>query len=167
MARSGCLAALGLPLVDLALDLLGWPVPDCTSAQLQRDGRVLTGEDARGADFVLAQLDIPEGPTLRLCCSWSGDTDSQSECLIRVTCERGCLEMRNLGGSPSDFETRRLTGGATSQVLASPPDDWAGRAAMFWLDRLSQDNGFDHPCERLVDLASVLDNVEVTGRLGR
>lgn len=42
--------------------------------------------------------------------------------------EKGGAALRNLGGSFYDFEATAFEG-VTRRVLASPPDDWGGRAA--------------------------------------
>jgi hypothetical protein len=43
--------------------------------------------------------------------------------------------------------------------VASPPDDWGGRAAADWARRLAAGERFDPGCERLVDVSAVLDSI--------
>ena len=48
---------------------------------------------------------------------------------------------------------------STRETLAIPPDDWGGRAAADWAERLAAGDRFDPEAERLVDVASVLDRI--------
>ena len=49
--------------------------------------------------------------------------------------------------------------GTASELLVSPPDDWGGRAAAAWAERLAQDRSFDPAAEWLVDVAQVIDRI--------
>ncbi|NDV49282.1 Gfo/Idh/MocA family oxidoreductase [Yangia sp. PrR003] len=157
-AGGGCLTDLGTHLVDLALWLLDWPEMKCTSAQVRHRGSRVPIEGSAVEDFALATLETPSGLPIRLSCSWKLPAGQDAEISASFYGAGGGVSMRNLGGSFYDFETRRLNG-CTSEILASPPDDWSGRAAMAWLDRLAHDSGFDPACGRLIDVAAVLDDI--------
>ncbi|WP_235940069.1 Gfo/Idh/MocA family oxidoreductase [Salipiger sp. PrR007] len=157
-AGGGCLTDLGTHLVDLALWLLDWPEMKCTSAQVRHRGDRVPIEGSAVEDFALATLETPSGLPIRLSCSWKLPAGQDAEISASFYGAGGGVSMRNLGGSFYDFETRRLNG-CTSEILASPPDDWSGRAAMAWLDRLAHDSCYDPACERLVDVAAVLDDI--------
>lgn len=74
--------------------------------------------------------------------------------------------MRDLGGSFYDFETRRLNGCAL-EVVALPPDDWDGRAALEWLRKLSLETSYDPDCEKVVSVARVLNEICARARVQR
>ena len=63
-----------------------------------------------------------------------------------------------MDGSFYDF-TAELYHGTARETLATPPDAWGGRAAADWAERLSAGERFDPECERLVDVAAVLDRI--------
>ena len=66
--------------------------------------------------------------------------------------------LRNVAGSFYDFEASR-TVGTRREVLASPPDDWGGRAAIAWALALADDPGFDPAADEFVRLAQALDDI--------
>ena len=66
--------------------------------------------------------------------------------------------MRNEKPSFYDF-TADLFKGRERQRLSSPPDDWSGRAAVEWLEELSQGEGYAGTTEGLLESARVLDRI--------
>ena len=70
----------------------------------------------------------------------------------------GGAAMRNENGSFFDFTAERWRGTAT-ETLATPPDDWGGRAATDWARRLAAGERFSMEAERFVDVAEVLDRI--------
>jgi predicted dehydrogenase len=158
LAGGGCLMDLGVHLVDLALWLLGGPDLTCRSAQILAKGRPLPAEGRAVEDFALATLETASGVPIRLSCSWNLPAGCDAVIAVDVHGTEGGASMRNLGGSFYDFEARRLTG-CRSEILAAPPDDWGGRAAVDWLERLSRGGGFDPACEELVAVSRVMDTI--------
>jgi hypothetical protein len=71
---------------------------------------------------------------------------------------QGGAALRNVNGSFYDFVAERYRGTAR-ETLASPPDEWGGRAAADWAVRLAAGEQFDPEVERLVDVARVLDRI--------
>jgi hypothetical protein len=63
-----------------------------------------------------------------------------------------------VGGSFYDFEAHR-SHRQGREVLAAPPDDWGGRAAIDWARRLAEGEGFDPMAERLAEVSQVLDRI--------
>ena len=53
-----------------------------------------------------------------------------------------------------DSPTLRVT-----LIVPEPPDDWGGRAAVEWLERLAAGNRFDPEAERLTTVARVIDAI--------
>jgi hypothetical protein len=70
----------------------------------------------------------------------------------------GGAAMRNVGGSFYDFNAERYRG-TSKEHLASPPDEWGGRAAADWAQRLGNGARYDAEAERLIDVARVLDRI--------
>jgi hypothetical protein len=61
-------------------------------------------------------------------------------------------------GSFYDF-TAELFHGTSRETLATPPDEWGGRAGVDWARRLAAGERFDAASERLVEVAAVLDRI--------
>jgi hypothetical protein len=70
----------------------------------------------------------------------------------------GGAALRNVNGSFYDF-TAELFHGTSRETLATPPDEWGGRAGVDWARRLAAGERFDPAAERLVDVAEVLDRI--------
>ena len=63
-----------------------------------------------------------------------------------------------MNGSFYDFEAYRFDG-TRRELLVSPPDEWGGRAAADWAERLAQSRSFDPEAERLVDVARAIESI--------
>ncbi len=154
----GCVIDLGIHLVDLALWLLpGARVTD-VRARLYAQGRPLGPEPDVCEDHAVALLDLSTGGTLSLACSWF--LPAGQDAVIRASFygTAGAVELANVGGSFYDFTATR-NDGTSRHVLAEPPDDWGGRAAVEWARRLAAGERFDPAGEELVEVARVLDRV--------
>jgi predicted dehydrogenase len=143
LAGGGCLIDLGIHLVDLAL---------------QRRGRGFERVEARlvGAPVethAVAQLD-----EVRIACSWNlhAGRDAVIEASFYGT--DGGVSVTNVGGSFTDFRCERLRG-TRREPLVEPPDDWGGRAAVAWAERLAAGAGFDPAADELVVLHEVVDRI--------
>jgi predicted dehydrogenase len=158
LSGGGCLIDLGVHLVDLALWLLDWPEVRCTGAQLFAGGTRVSGDDAAVEDFAAATLESEDGTLIRLACSWNLPAGQDAVIRAEVFGTGGGAAMTNVDGSFYDFEAAFLDG-CRREVLAMPPDDWGGRAAVDWLRRLEAGGRFDPDCRRLVTLAETLDSV--------
>ena len=69
----------------------------------------------------------------------------------------GC-EVRNVGGSFFDFAADYLNG-RERETLASPPDEWGGRAAVEWLNKLAAGERFAGTTTGLAETARTLDRL--------
>ncbi len=149
LSGGGCVLDLGTHLVDLALWWLGGPEVRQVSALLRGDPVERYGT---------AQLELDGGASLRLACSW--ELHAGRDCVFEASFygTDGSVSIANVDGSFHDFagEVRR---GTTSRIVGVPPDDWGGRAALRWADRLARGERYDADVEELVAVASVIDRI--------
>lgn len=157
LSGGGCVMDLGVHLVDLALWTLGGRVERVTS-RLFAAGEPLTGRSDRVEDYGVATLELDDGTAVRLACSWRLQAGCDAQISAAFYGTEGGAALRNVGGSFYDFVAERYRGTATA-TLASPPDEWGGRAAAHWAKRLSTGSGFDPAAEQLIDVAQVLDRI--------
>jgi predicted dehydrogenase len=153
LAGGGCLIDLGIHLLDLALWTLGWPqirsvVARCHGSPLE--------------DYAAAQIELETGTVLRLACSWH--LHAGRDCMLEASFHgtQGGASFRNVGGSFSDFVAERLDGTRT-RTLVAPPDEWGGRAAIQWAQRLAAGAGFDEAAEEYVHVHRALDRIYGSG----
>ncbi len=154
----GCVIDLGVHLVDLALWLLDFPTTRGVSSQLFADGAPLGDGAEQVEDYAVATLELETGAVVRIACSWKLHAGCDAVISAAVHGRDCGAEMRNVGGSFYDFSTERYRG-AARETLASPPEDWGGRAAADWARRLAAGERFNAVAERLVDVAQVLDRI--------
>ncbi len=151
----GCVMDLGVHLVDLALWVLGFPEAGDVAAQLYAGGVPLVGEAVE--DYASAQVRL--GATaVRLACSWrlAAGQDAVIEASFYGT--GGGASFRNVGGSFYDFEATRFRG-TGRETLASGAEEWGGRAAAAWAQRLAAGERFSADADELVAVSRVLDGI--------
>src|SRR4051812_30875324 len=158
LSGGGCVIDLGIHLVDLALWMLNYPQVTDVSSRLYSKGKPLGGHPGTVEDYAIARFDMENGATAQLACSWN--LPAGREAVIEATFygTGGGAALRNVNGSFYDFTVERYNG-TTSETVASPPDEWGGRAAVAWARQLAEDMSFDHSIERLVSVAGVLDRI--------
>jgi predicted dehydrogenase len=158
IAGGGCVMDLGTHLVDLALWSLDFPWVDSVSSRLYKQGRLLARPIGCVEDYAVAQLDLANGATVRLACSWR--LPAGQDAVIQATFygTQGGVALRNVNGSFYDFIVERFRG-TRRETLATYPDPWGGRALLDWARRLPHDNSFNPESERLVEVAAVLDRI--------
>jgi predicted dehydrogenase len=159
----GCVMDLGIHLVDLALWTTGFPAIAHTDARLFAGGAPLTGEGVE--DYAVATLDLQDGPTVRLACSWRLNAGQDAVIEASFYGTQGGATLRNVDGSFYDFVAERHRGTAR-EALASPPDDWGGRAAADWARRLAAGGGFDPDARHFAAAAEALDRIYAAATTG-
>ena len=159
-ARSGggCVIDLGVHLIDLALWTLGFPEVATVSSSLFAKGHSLSDRAAQVEDYAVATLQVADGPAIQLACSWQ--LQAGREAVIGATFygTGGGAGFHNCDGSFYEFIAERYFG-TRRETLAAPPDDWGGRAAVDWAQRLAAGAKFDPVAARLVDVAHVIDRI--------
>ncbi len=159
LSGGGCVIDLGIHLVDLALWTLDFPQVEAVASRLHAGGRRLALPTSSVVeDHAVAQIDLAGGCVVRLACSWNlpAGRDAVIEASFHGT--RGGAAFRNVGGSFYDFTAERFEG-TRAEPLASPPDDWGGRAAVHWARALANGGRYDPSIERLAEVAAVLDAI--------
>jgi predicted dehydrogenase len=158
-AGGGCVMDLGIHLVDLALWTLGFPAVARVTASLRAAGAPLSaGDPGQVEDFAAAQLELASGTTVQLACSWR--LAAGRDCVIEAAFygTSGGAALRNVDGSFYDFTVERYRG-TTTEVLATPPDAWGGRAVVAWARALAEGGRFDPEVERIVEVQAALDRI--------
>ncbi|MBX4952169.1 Gfo/Idh/MocA family oxidoreductase [Rhizobium binae] len=157
LSGGGCVIDLGVHLIDMALWCLDFPQVVETTSTLLKAGEPLDNlEDVE--DFAVATLTLANGAVIRLTCSWRLQAGCDAVISADFFGTAGGASFKNVNGSFYDFAAQRLRGTAT-ESLAQPPDDWGGRAAVDWAARLAGGQTYDPACERLVDLAKIIEDI--------
>lgn len=153
----GCVIDLGIHLVDAALWILDQPIIGVTS-RLLNQGKKIEELDRVCEDYATARLDLANGAAINLACSWHlhAGRDAVIEAAFYGT--QGGATMRNVNGSFYDFTAERYDS-TSRRVLAAPPDEWFGRAALEWVRCLARDPTYDPEIERMIEVASAIDAI--------
>ena len=156
LSGGGCLMDLGVHLIDLAMWVLDFPAVSMVSATLVSAGEKIS--EASVEDYAAASFTLGRHISARLACSWRLPAGQDAVISAAFYGTDGGAALRNVGGSFFDFTAERFAG--TERVLlASPPDDWGGRAAADWATRLAHGARYDPEAERLIAVAEVLDRI--------
>ena len=162
----GCVMDLGVHLADLVLWLTGFPEVRNVTARLFAEGEPLGPGDARVEDYALAQFDLASGTAVRLACSWRLHAGQDAAIEVSLYGTKGGAALRNVGGSFYDFALTRFQGTSSEQLVA-PPDEWGGRAAAAWAQRLAGSRAFQPEALQFVAVAQLIDAIYgVAGRAG-
>jgi predicted dehydrogenase len=156
LSGGGCLIDLGVHLVDLALWMFDFPEVTDATAILLRDGRPVAAGEVE--NYAVGTLTLATGGVVRLACSWNLDAGADAVICARFYGTQGGAGMQNENGSFFDFSAD-LYRGRESERIASPPDDWGGRAACDWLGKLKSGSRFGGSTSGLVETAAVLDRL--------
>ena len=162
----GCVIDLGVHLVDLALWLLDFPTVEQVTSRLYSGGLLLPPGSDAVEDYAAATLDLEDGPSLRLACSWKLHAGKEAAIEAVFYGTEGAAGFRNVGGSFYDFEAF-VNRGTSEELLVSPPDEWGGRAAADWAASLAQDRSFNPEAEQAVRVSAVLDRIHNPDRAGQ
>ncbi len=154
----GCVIDLGIHLVDLALWILDWPAVRGVTSRLFSQGRPIAGREDSVEDLAIARIDLESGATIRLACSWK--LHAGEDAIISGTFfgTKGGAAFSNVNGSFYNFKAERFYG-TKRELLTSVVEDWGGRAAIDWAERLATGSKYDPCIEHLVSVADCLDAV--------
>jgi predicted dehydrogenase len=156
LSGGGCLVDLGVHLVDLALWLFDFPQVVEARGRALKDGRPVTPGECE--DFVTGELELSNGVAVRIACSWKLSAGQDADIRGTVFGTEGGAEMRNENGSFFDFVTERFSG-RNRERLTGHPDEWGGRAAALWVEKLDRGERFDGTTTGLAETARTLDRL--------
>lgn len=158
LSGGGCLMDLGIHLIDLLFWTLDEREIYNLSSQKFHKGQRLKEDNQLVEDYVAAQFCTGSDTSVQLSCSWNLPAGKDAIIEASFYGENGGVSFRNVEGSFFDFVAERYTGTST-EILAEPPDDWSGRAAVEWSKKLTNENRFDPEAESYVDVARTLDMI--------
>ncbi|MFL6785807.1 MAG: Gfo/Idh/MocA family protein [Sphingomicrobium sp.] len=156
LSGGGCMIDLGVHLVDLILWLFDFPEVRIVHATALREGRAVRQGEVE--DYAVGELRLANGVNVRIACSWNLSVGRDA--VIEATCygTGGGARMWNENGSFFDFSAD-LFKGRERLHIASPPDDWGGRAAAEWVRKLAAGERFASSTTGLLETACVLDRL--------
>lgn len=158
ISGGGCVLDLGIHLVDLALYSLGFPEVTSVNSSLFSKGRPVTDRLEQNEDFAAVQLTTDKGVSIQMACSWNLPAGQEARIEATFYGTKGGASFRNVNGSFYDFQAERFNG-TEREVIAGPPDDWEGRAAIHWLKKLTTGSGFDEEAYRYEQTARVIEQI--------
>lgn len=158
LSGGGCLIDLGIHLVDLALWIMDFPEVNRIHSSLFARGNRIENPEEVSEDFVSAQVETANGKSISIACSWNLSAGKNAEIKAAFYGTDASAVHRNINGSFYDFETC-LCHGTESQIISSPPDDWAGRALIEWTKKLQNSNRFDENVASYEKVAAVIDSI--------
>jgi predicted dehydrogenase len=156
LSGGGCLIDLGVHLVDLALWLFDFPDVTEARATLLRGGRPVREDEVE--DHAIGEFALDNGVNVRIACSWNLNAGQDAVIEASFYGTAGSAQMLNENGSFFDFSADLLKGRERERI-ASPPDDWGGRAAADWVRKLAAGERSAGTTKGLLDTARVLDRL--------
>jgi predicted dehydrogenase len=158
LSGGGCVADLGVHLIDLALWVLDFPEVRRVSSDLFAGGRRLGADPREVEDYAVATLELETGAVVRIACSWKLHAGRDADISATFHGTTGSAAFHNVGGSFYDFAVE-LRRGTSREQLVAPPDSWGGRAAADWAQCLAAGAGFDPAIEKMGAVANVIDRI--------
>ena len=156
LSGGGCLIDLGVHLVDLALWMFDFPEVVDARATLLRDGGPVRPDEVE--DFAIGELKLANGLTVHIACSWNLNAGRDAVIEASFYGTQAGAQMRNENGSFFDFSAE-LFRGRNAERIASPPDEWGGRAAAEWVRKLAAGERFAGSTTGLLETAQTLDSL--------
>lgn len=156
LSGGGCLMDLGIHLIDLLYWILDEPQVTDLQCRLFSQGKPVQKNRQQVEDYAAAQLILNNDTVVQLSCSWNLPSDKDAIIKASFYGEHGGVTFRNSDGSFYDFIAEEYRGTSTI-ILAEPPDNWGGRAAVQWAEKLAEENRFNPEAELYTDVAHTLD----------
>ncbi|RFZ82774.1 gfo/Idh/MocA family oxidoreductase [Mucilaginibacter terrenus] len=163
LAGGGCVMDLGIHLVDLLVWLLDNPEVNEVSSQLFSKAKLLQDINEQVEDYAVAQLLINSSIAVQMACSWNLPAGVDAVIEVSFYGTNGGVAFKNINGSFYDFTTERFYG-TSRQTISTPGDSWGGKAAVNWVEELSQNgNKFNSDAFQYVKSAEILDRIYKRG----
>lgn len=162
----GCLLDLGVHLLDLALEPLGFPVIARVDGALFFEGRLLAKPIRQVEDYATARIETVDRSVIDLSCSWNLHAGRAAEIEVTFYGTGGGASLHNVDGSFYDFVGERFNG-TEKETLCGPADaqwKWGGLATIDWARKLAAGEFFDPSIERLIAVSEIIDDIYGRGR---
>jgi predicted dehydrogenase len=163
LSGGGCMMDLAVHLIDLALWVLDFPAVEGIEADLFVKGERLVDRGSQVEDLGLATIRLAGGTVVRVAASWHLHAGQDAVIAAEFQGTQGGAAFRNVGGSFYDFSAE-LFCGTSRETLTGPGDAWGGQMAAEWAARLARSPAYDPDCERLAEVAGVLDGIYAASR---
>lgn len=156
----GCVLDLGVHLLALALEPLGFPTIARADGALFSEGRLLAKPIRQVEDYGTARIETVDRTIINLSCSWNLHAGRAAEIEISFYGTGGGASLHNVDGSFYDFVAERFHG-TEKETLSSPADaqwKWGGLATIEWARKLAANDHFDPAIERLITVSEIIDD---------
>lgn len=166
LSGGGCVLDLGVHLLDLAFEPLGFPAVTRAEGALFSKGQLLAKPIRQVEDYATARIETVANAAVNLNCSWNLHAGRAAEIEITFYGTGGGASMHNVDGSFFDFVAERFNA-TEKETLHSPADakwKWGGWATLEWVQKLAANELYDPAVERLITVSEIIDNIYGHGR---
>jgi predicted dehydrogenase len=154
----GCVIDLGIHLIDLALWILDNPkIVQCVSKLFSHAKQFESGTN-KVEDFAAAQLTTEKGVVINLACSWHLSAGKDAIIKAEFYSKDNAAVWENVDGSFYNFKSMKMKG-TSSELLYYGPDDWYGKAAADWSNKLTENKAYDSKIESAGYVAKIVDMI--------
>ena len=157
LSGGGCVLDLGIHLIDLMLYALNFPQATHVNSSLFAKGVSVKGKQ-EVEDYAVVSMQLENDVTTQLACSWNLAAGCEAVIEASFYGTKGGVALKNVNGSFYDFAGLRYWGTKT-ETIATPPDNWGGKAILGWVQKLSVDNIYNKEAEQYLKSAEVLDKI--------
>lgn len=157
LSGGGCVLDLGIHLIDLMLYALDFPEVTKVTSSLLCKGVSVKGKN-EVEDYANASMEIANAVTAQLACSWNLSAGCEAVIEASFFGTNGGVAIKNVNGSFYDFVGLRYQGTKT-EILASPPDNWGGKALLEWIQKLSVSPAYNNEAAQYLKSAEVVDKI--------
>jgi predicted dehydrogenase len=158
LSGGGCVIDLGVHLIDLALWCLDYPRVTHVTSRLFAEGRPIRGRTKRVEDYAVARIDLDNGATLQLSCSWKLPAGCDAIIGASFFGTKSGASVRNIDGSFYNFLAEHFRG-TKRESLSAAPEEWGGKAAVDWTQQLAASSKFNSQIQGLTRVAATLDAI--------
>src|SRR5690606_37707145 len=155
----GCVMDLGIHLIDMALWCLNYPEITDLQSHLFYKGKKLTTFEEQVEDYANVNMISENNTVINLQCSWNVSAGRDAVIEARFYGTKGGAAFKNVNGSFYDFTAEKHTGTHT-ETLVTPPDEWGGRAGIYWAEALLSGKTFDPvSAQEFIKTAEIIDKI--------
>lgn len=161
LSGGGCLLDLGVHLIDLALEPLGFPAVTRVAGTLFSGGRALPQASEQVEDYCVATIQTADHVVTNLSSSWNLHAGHDADISLTFYGTEGGASVHNVAGSFYEFVGERFHRTET-EILPQPADSqwqWGSLAISEWVSKLATENKFDPHIARVITVAEIIDRI--------